>query len=824
MDKILLYISTERKNFFINEELEAALQVLKQENKKPNACGHLVRLASATIHTDEGNEASVEDACTMTLWHEWAKQDHLQKLYVNQENVTLENENIEKEEECIFRYNDFFLLAEALHKFADDLQDIGSYLLYIFWTIDKYVPNPSEVPEFYGALRRIQQWHFGGLYITCKDRELVEEWPNFMPLSITSGCSEIVKNIICTFWRGHLTLGEERTGDTLLLPECTVQCIHGQPALGTNSKQEALYVLPNAEIVADFDVGTIPWVYLRHGGVYRMTPVQFSDEEDQEEILALFNALTAQPGMATLIRLHYSPLPPTLEGIRSATTEEWKRSNAEGHFDLIPILHFKGFHQTLNMLILSEGGDKEKVLMVALQNPRVCGEDVLKFVSNPSHPMKNYQSEEEGRVLDLLKETPRLTSLHMAAFSHLSLNLSQQINKRLVRASQPVNELTEETKRELEAAASEELLRCLLMIPAPPPILPTTFCSVLPETAVSNIEWAEYIALVKAEAEAEKSSLARRHSGDLLGGLAPPPQTEAILTLEAGQLTKLFTKSGQPIDRVRRKMIKHTSSGQHPFKIKSTLKEVKSLTWPEALYAHHHGIYYNVNEWHEKFVEQCNQVKNRYIRQETAATCTVFQDKEMAYVTVSTHKPSRGVKKSRGTGASEADTVSLKSGHSSRIPRGLLRRSPRKQLCQSPHGRLHQPECKIERSPQKETSKSKKNFSDLMKPSDLLQPSVTRGTLRNSSYLQSKRIPKPADLSDVHKQKLRVAVVESLEKEGMKMKNPLFKVCFKKLFTVCRPFALDVIGRGSTSKNMEKIARAHVKQVIEFERLKTKKR
>ncbi|KAG7173580.1 putative MDM2-binding-containing protein, partial [Homarus americanus] len=767
MDKILLYISTERKNFFINEELEAALQVLKQENKKPNACGHLVRLASATIHTDEGNEASVEDACTMTLWHEWAKQDHLQKLYVNQENVTLENENIEKEEECIF----------------------------------------SEVPEFYGALRRIQQWHFGGLYITCKDRELVEEWPNFMPLSITSGCSEnsdsdqalpapvnqeemvddptpstslprnrevlsvcefwrkyniknavdriveawrkinvatvlhawkplftnskqqptveemleedeeqeeqqatqeddvrpgepttlqltvvlisiarlseqlqeydtrphprnliclecktlymsrvnarqqaritrylhkaqpvinalanitlgdddgttgdievlgdllleelpqsfegfdaeIVKNIICTFWRGHLTLGEERTGDTLLLPECTVQCIHGQPALGTNSKQS-----------------------------YSMMQ------------------------MATLIRLHYSPLPPTLEGIRSATTEEWKRSNAEGHFDLIPILHFKGFHQTLNMLILSEGGDKEK----------------------------NYQSEEEGRVLDLLKETPRLTSLHMAAFSHLSLNLSQQINKRLVRASQPVNELTEETKRELEAAASEELLRCLLMIPAPPPILPTTFCSVLPETAVSNIEWAEYIALVKAEAEAEKSSLARRHSGDLLGGLAPPPQTEAILTLEAGQLTKLFTKSGQPIDRVRRKMIKHTSSGQHPFKIKSTLKEVKSLTWPEALYAHHHGIYYNVNEWHEKFVEQCNQ-------------------------------------------------------------------------------------------------------------------------------------------------KLRVAVVESLEKEGMKMKNPLFKVCFKKLFTVCRPFALDVIGRGSTSKNMEKIARAHVKQVIEFERLKTKKR
>ena len=50
------------------------------------------------------------------------------------------------------------------------------------------------------------------------------------------------------------------------------------------------------------------------------------------------------------------------------------------------------------------------------------------------------------------------------------------------------------------------------------------------------------------------------------------------------------------------------------------------------------------------------------------------------------------------------------------------------------------------------------------------------------------------------------------------MKDPLFKVCFKKLFAVCYPFALDVIGQGSTSKNMEKIASSHVKQVIDFER------
>ncbi|KAK8728076.1 hypothetical protein OTU49_009376 [Cherax quadricarinatus] len=444
------------------------------------------------------------------------------------------------------------------------------------------------------------------------------------------------------------------------------------------------------------------------------------------------------------------------------------------------------------MLILSEGAQKGKALMVAMQDPSVCGEDVVKFISHTGHHTKSHCIEDEKRILDLVRETPGLSTLHMAAFSYLTLNLPQQIIHRMSRAGQSVNELSEHTRREVEAAASEELLRCMMLIPAPPPVLPKTFCSVLPETAVSSTEWPEYIALAKVEADAEKSLLARRHSGDLLGGLAPPPHTDAILTLEAAQLTKLFTKSGQPVDRVKQKMITHTSSGRHSFKIKSTLQEAVSLTWPESLYAHHHGIY--------------KETKNE------------------AKVDVKQHLSRIMRRRERKT--SEADTVSLRSAHSAWRAIGPLRRSPRKHLHQPPpQKRLRQSENQIQRTPQKRARKSSsenKNSESDLKPSDLLRPSAIRDSLRSSSA-QNKRIPKPADLSDVHKQKLRVAVVESLEKEGMKMKDSLFKVCFKKLFAVCRPFALDVIGQGSTSKNMEKIAKAHVKQVIEFERLKSRK-
>ncbi|KAK4304610.1 hypothetical protein Pmani_022258 [Petrolisthes manimaculis] len=82
--------------------------------------------------------------------------------------------------------------------------------------------------------------------------------------------------------------------------------------------------------------------------------------------------------------------------------------------------------------------------------------------------------------------------------------------------------------------------------------------SIIPETAVSSTEWPEYLALVKSDADMQKATQSRHNSGDLLGGLAPPPPSDAILTLDALHLTKLFTKSGQPIEKIRRKMIKHT--------------------------------------------------------------------------------------------------------------------------------------------------------------------------------------------------------------------------------------------------------------------------
>ncbi|KAK7085981.1 hypothetical protein SK128_023172 [Halocaridina rubra] len=830
MEKILLFISTERQNIKLKKELQDIVTTLKNEGED-HASSNLVRVASSFVTGSVSSVTSAHDGKACNLWHDLSKDDPLENLLSHEDAVEPEA-NTEENEESLFRYNDFFLLAEGLHEFANGLQDTGSYLLYILWCVSKYAPNPSEVPEFYGSLKRLCQWHFGGLYIICENIEIVKEWPGFLPLHIASLSESIVKLALDTFWRGHLVFSADRNDGSVQLPESVISLFSGQPVLETNSNQDALFMLPTAEVVADFDVGTLPWIFIKNGSVYELTPAEHTDPEDREEVTAMIDVLTAQAGMATLIRIRYSPHPPVLEGVRALSTDEWKRINVEGQFDLTPKLYFKGYHMVMNMIILSEGATPGKAMVVALQDPNSCGEDVVRLYSNARlREQQEMPKADEERLIELLRETPNLTSVHMAVLSHLSLNFPREIRRRLTRAGLMDRGFDDATKRAVEAVASEEFLRCLLMTPAPPCPVIEKFNTIPPEISVSCNSWPEYIALIKAESEMSRHN--QNKAGDLLGGLAPPPPTTSVLTLEASQLYKLFTKSGQPAERIKRKMTKHVSSGKHLLKVKSTLAEVKHLKWPEALYAYHHGVYYNADEWQEKFSEECHNIENRCITQETASTCSPFQDKEAAYVTVSSHRSSskdsqNSSKGVQGTDALKSvrrvnslcteDTMSVRSVRSSVCNRPPLRRSPRKHY-QYGHSAG-------KRSPQRQKIKgvrnSKENSSsrNLAKPSDLLQPSSSRAHLRSSARTN----PKPADLSDLHKQKLRVAVVNTLESEGIKMKNPLFKVCFKKMFAVCRPFALDVIGQGSTSKTMEKIAKSHVKQVIEFEKHKAKGR
>ena len=49
----------------------------------------------------------------------------------------------------------------------------------------------------------------------------------------------------------------------------------------------------------------------------------------------------------------------------------------------------------------------------------------------------------------------------------------------------------------------------------------------------------------------------------------------------------------------------------------------------------------------------------------------------------------------------------------------------------------------------------------------------------------------PGDLSDINKRKLRLAVYDTLIKNKIDEKNPLFKRCFPKLFNICKMYVIE---------------------------------
>lgn len=180
----------ERENQYITKELEAAIECIRKEDVKSTSSCHLVRLATSAVQGVRDGDANAHDGHTVSLWHEWSKTDALDEYYASVQREEREPSEAHDQEHVFryehlcyinvctvcrmdeesdsfikqisyfffffffFRYNDFFLLAEAVHKFADSLEDTGSYLLYVFWCVDKYVPNPRYVMKGSSMIRK----------------------------------------------------------------------------------------------------------------------------------------------------------------------------------------------------------------------------------------------------------------------------------------------------------------------------------------------------------------------------------------------------------------------------------------------------------------------------------------------------------------------------------------------------------------------------------------------------------------------------------------------------------------------------------------------
>lgn len=216
-------------------------------------------------------------------------------------------------------------------------------------------------------------------------------------------------------------------------------------------------------------------------------------------------------------------------------------------------------------------------------------------------------------------------------------------------------------------------------------------------------------------------------------------------------------------------------------------KLITSLPWPDVKNQVYHDVYYNDDKTEQ--VESIGmELRNKLVVEETSS-------KDFKQRTVQRAK----VQSPRDSSRNKTNAI--------------RRQSPRKKLSQSEECQKTGPSKKVSQIKERLSKPSPKHKSQLK-----IQPKPNSNA-KCSFSIRVQTAKAVGVIDDRTKKKLREAVVTAFESRGIKMKDPLFELCGKRLFNICKEYAKDFVGPGVLAR-MKKVAEAHIDQVIELEQQK----
>lgn len=289
---------------------------------------------------------------------------------------------------------------------------------------------------------------------------------------------------------------------------------------------------------------------------------------------------------------------------------------------------------------------------------------------------------------------------------------------------------------------------------------------------------------------------------------------QKMLSISAAEIIRLFDESG----RAKRKPLHPVHAVGQSTKPSIARNEVESTYWPDVLQCKYHDMYYNTDS--EVLESSCCAMKEQCLVDETATTCTsslesstLPQSKSRkpsskACVPVRKSPQKHSLNRDRTTLRGHQEKHSLSSTRNDHVASASLRRSPRKA-------------SSTQNVPRKTVPLARNSPQAAASP--FLLRRSPRKNARKHEYDDSRRETVDANggsAAEKLRLKLRVAVANALEKNGVSQSSPLYKPCGKKLFAICSTFAKDLVGSGRTSELLQKIADSHAKQVVKFEVLK----
>ncbi|XP_038067327.1 mdm2-binding protein-like [Patiria miniata] len=796
--------------------------------------------------------------------------------------------------------------SEAIHALADKLPLTGHYLDIIWLTTTSTdVPITSHI-SLYGALQRLCSWHAGLLTVVCEDatpdkplNDTLNEWVNHLQGRVVRGgdwFAEAVGQGMA--WRGEVTLADGKGQKSLCIPGLvlssrpnddsaiqvstsadTSTCLspQGKPSKSHAAKKIVTFSR-QLEVVCSVRRADVPSIFV--------SPLQFSLHclpssrlPRSEHFLHWLREISQSHDSTVIMRLPCRTLTPNTRSNRNArpiSTKAWKEHVKTCAGDLkVPDLHLHETQEFFYLLVHCDGKHSQDLVAQVMYSPRDLSGDVhaqlaeyqqsLTFddLLGAGTTLKTVPSLEGHQVQTLLETIKLAQAEAIKAFLEerksegrepaMTIGELQQLMGTVYSiAMAEMGELSKTNKVDDDNDVEEDLRNE----------------NVISELDCSPSGWLQKLALQNHEALERK--IKRFKSGEMmLAGMAVPAPADNTITLTAEEFLKHFLASGLPSTEDLSPISMALTSRADGVNTQNdcpglSWDDLKKATFEQAQKYTHAGIqYFSDSGQSQKMDTRFSKMQQRYIRYETASTCSSDQAASPATLTLpqpststtdpasdTVHptsdtsetkgNPQRNRQNARGQRSAEKTQRSAEKGQRAadkgqrlmRLQRSAEKR--RRMVLERNHkispgrplvrGLKRKGEVTV--SPAKKrlvptrTSPRKKVTPSVAQQEKPLSAKTNKESSQSSSTSSSKS--RTMSRSEKTRMKLREVVKESLAGRGITKESKCYKACMERLYRMAEMYVKDLKSSKGLDEQMKSIAEANADFVVQFEQNRIK--
>lgn len=743
--------------------------------------------------------------------------------------------------------------AVSIHQLADKLPAPGRVLVDVL-LISPDVPKLKECVLAVGAIKHLKEWHAAKITIVTKERKGWQKISNYLSANVInpdgfSGALDPQE-----LWRGSVEISERKFSSEVEFQDFCIRsvCDVGSPS----SSLKLTNILKNHQ--NKIHKSSLPEVFHYYGSslefiqmvsLSELAPYIVSDcafelcltrnslQGKSKLMLGQLCSLNDTVGAIFLLSCNVCslPLPPALQ----RSSKKWRDYMSRKPKEIkAPGIELKGEYCSYYFLIQGKDNGVCKATMLHSAS-QINGAASLVLLHRRLRDKPNTEESNFSALTTLAHfHGDHLMKREKCLAQAQALAINEFLQRQEAgQQSAPVNvnslkallKLTRErVLKTFESKFSSTVFNqdCEPFLHRAPPTGSNT--STLMH--MNSSEWPERNVLQNLEnfekiKQRIRASILTSSADQLLG--RKDSQKEGITLLDAKELLKYFTPQGAAIGELQPLQVQR---GDNAFLVTPELtpRKLRALPFEEASECHYHGLEYCLDN--RKALDRdvaFSELQSRLIRYETQTTCT----RECCPIPFALSPlPSPAVLSEPG---SVPDGESLQGADPLRLKRrsrdldGLiankrLAKSESSDSLLSLASEGSGPNASI-----KVTRQRSERVAPM--PSSVRPTSRDRGTSLSCKPTQSVQAVNPENeakesRSQKHNRMLREVVCKTLLKHGVQEGHPCYTACSQRLFDISKFFLKDLKTSRGLHDEMKKAASNNVKQVIQWELDKMKKK